>query len=53
MAAVGGSASIKINQVEYNKWKSALSVCNDTVRLIVLTEMRTTSPFLWLHRRTE
>lgn len=39
MAAVDSSASIKVNQVEYNKWKNALSVCNDTVRLIVLTDV--------------
>jgi hypothetical protein len=39
MAPVDGSTSIKVNQIEYRNWKNALSVCNDTVRLIVLTDV--------------
>lgn len=39
MAAVDSSASVKVNHIEYHNWKNALSICNDTVRLIVLTDV--------------
>jgi hypothetical protein len=39
LTTAGGLASIKVNQVEYHGWKNALSVCNDTVRLVILTDV--------------
>jgi hypothetical protein len=36
LAAVG---TVRAEEVEYNKWKHALKICNDTVQLIVLTQI--------------
>jgi hypothetical protein len=36
LAAVG---NVSAEEVEYNKWKQALRICNDSVQLIVLTQV--------------
>ena len=39
MTSVGTTGSSKASQIEYHGWKNAWSICNDAVRLIVLTDV--------------
>ena len=39
MKQFGSASPVKIEKVEYHGWKNALRISNDTVELIVLTEV--------------
>src|SRR5271165_516064 len=39
MQKLAGAGTAKAEEVEYRKWKKAFKICNDTVQVIVLTEV--------------
>ena len=44
---------LKEDEIEYRGWSKAFRLCNDTVQLIVTTEVGPRIPLLWLFGRRQ
>jgi hypothetical protein len=53
MRELASVATVKGEEVEYGTWKKAFRICNDTVELIVLTEVGPRDSLLWFSGRRQ